>query len=138
MNDVVKEKAGVVIHRKNKEGNVEVLLISARKFSDSWVFPVGTVEKGETLREAAARECAEESGYIVKTGKEIGSELIGENGAKNRFTFYSAETTGRETEYENDRKRLWVNLEELKDKIAPVFVGFADKFIKEISEKKNS
>lgn len=138
MSDEVKEKAGVVIHRKNEYGKVEVLLISARKFKGSWVFPVGTVEKGETLREAAARECAEESGYIVKTGKEIGSELIGENGSKNRFTFYSAETTGRETEYENDRERLWVKLDELKERIAPVFVPFADKFIKEISEEKSS
>ena len=37
-----------------------------------WVFPGGTVEEGETARQAAIRECAEETGLAVAAEHEIG------------------------------------------------------------------
>lgn len=135
MKEITKEKAGVITYRLNEENELEVLLVSARKFKNSWVFPVGTVEKNETPRQAAARECAEESGYIVKLEEELGSMDIGDGNDKSRFIFFKAATTGRETEYENDRKRLWVNIKELTKKVAPVFIPFAENFIELISNR---
>lgn len=135
MTDIRNKKAGVVTYRLNKENEVEVLLVSARQYKGSWVFPVGTVEKDETPRQAAARECAEESGYIVKLEDELGSIVTGQQNNKTRFTFFKAATTGRETEYENDRKRLWVSLNELTKIVAPIFLPFADKFIQLINSR---
>ena len=58
-------KAAVVATRPSA-AEPEVLLITSRH---SWIFPVGTVEPGESLERAAARECAEESGYTVEIGR---------------------------------------------------------------------
>ena len=55
----LKEKAGVVVYRYVDGDEPLVLVVTARKVKESMVFPVGTVEIGETLESAAKRECAE-------------------------------------------------------------------------------
>ena len=67
----------------------ELLIISARKFKNQWVFPVGSVENGETLEEAAMRECAEESGYVVDIGKKLAPIMVQGKQRSKRFTFFS-------------------------------------------------
>ena len=62
------QKAGVVAYRQEPDGTYAILIITARRQRDAWIFPVGTVDPGETLEQAAARECMEESGYTVRTG----------------------------------------------------------------------
>ena len=62
------QKAGVVAYRQEPDGTYATLLITARRQRAAWIFPVGTVDPGETLEQAAARECMEESGYTVRTG----------------------------------------------------------------------
>jgi 8-oxo-dGTP pyrophosphatase MutT (NUDIX family) len=52
--------AGGVIHRRTSEGVTEVLLI--KDSYGNWGFPKGHVEAGESLEEAAVRECREETG----------------------------------------------------------------------------
>ncbi len=54
LDETRKRKAGVLLYRSNTDGEIEVLLISARKFPGSWVFPGGTLEPGEMPAEAAA------------------------------------------------------------------------------------
>ena len=44
-----KEKAGVVVYRYKDGEEPFVLVVSARRFKNPWVFPVGSVEKGEPL-----------------------------------------------------------------------------------------
>ena len=61
-----KEKAGVVVYRQREGDEPLVLVVSARKFKNQWVFPVGSVEKDESLEAAAKRECEEESGSGVE------------------------------------------------------------------------
>ena len=53
---------------ENRADRALVMLVRSRKHSDKWVVPKGGIEKGESAREAAARELWEEAG--VKVGKE--------------------------------------------------------------------
>lgn len=129
----VKHKAGVVVYREDGNGNIEVLLVSARKHKDSWVFPVGTVEDHETLQVTAARECEEESGYLVETEDEIGIVQVEDDNSSTIFTFYKANVTGEKDEYEKDRKRKWVVLKELEESVADIFKPIAKNFIQSIT-----
>ena len=128
----IKNKAGVVVYRKNDEGGTDILLISARKHKKSWVFPVGTVEDHETLQVTAARECEEESGYIVEVEDEVGTIKDSSKNGTNYFTFYKAQVLDETEEYEKDRERMWVSSEDLTDKVAGIFMPIAEKFIKSL------
>lgn len=59
-------KEGVVAYIENKKG--EVCMIKSLRYSTQkveWELPAGSIEKGETILEAAKREVMEETGYLV-------------------------------------------------------------------------
>jgi 8-oxo-dGTP pyrophosphatase MutT (NUDIX family) len=59
--EIVREPtAGGIVFRRDKNGNVEFLLIQDHK--DRWTIPKGHIEEGETAQEAARREIGEEAG----------------------------------------------------------------------------
>ncbi|MFZ2494400.1 MAG: NUDIX domain-containing protein [Candidatus Saccharimonadales bacterium] len=59
--EVVREAtAGGIVFRRNKSGEVEILLIQDPK--GRWSIPKGHVEEGETAQETAIREIGEEAG----------------------------------------------------------------------------
>lgn len=59
--EIVREPtAGGVVFRRNKEGEVEILLIQDAK--DRWTIPKGHIEEGETAQQTAKREIGEEAG----------------------------------------------------------------------------
>ncbi len=127
-------KAGVVAWRRTDTGTLEILLITARRHPDSWIFPVGTVDPGETPEHAAARECAEESGYTVETGslliemtvpKEADRTAASGTADSQHFTFFAAQLTGELSTYETDRQRRWIPLRQVLACIAPVFARVA-------------
>lgn len=61
INEIVREPtAGGVIFRRNKDNDIEILLIQDAK--DRWTIPKGHIEKGETAQETAKREIGEEAG----------------------------------------------------------------------------
>lgn len=62
ISEVVREPtAGGVVYRKNaKTGDIEILLIQDAK--DRWTIPKGHIEEGETAKQTAGREVAEETG----------------------------------------------------------------------------
>jgi 8-oxo-dGTP diphosphatase len=68
---------GGVIWRKNKKGEIEILLLHRLKKRgwpyNSWHLPKGTRRKTETTQEAVKREVLEETGYQVKVLKKISS-----------------------------------------------------------------
>ena len=45
----IKLKAGIAPYRFRADGTAEVLLITALNPAQSWIFPMGTVDPGETL-----------------------------------------------------------------------------------------
>lgn len=126
----IKHKAGVVVYRKNDNDELEILLVSARKYKDSMVFPVGTVEDHETLQVTATRECQEESGYIVEVEDEVGTVKNFNKNKINYYTFYKARVLQEVDDYEKDRERRWIRVNELPENIADIFLPIAESFIK--------
>lgn len=68
---------GAVTYRKNKRGEIEILLLHRLKTNhwpyDSWHLPKGTKRKGEREKETVKREVLEESGLEVEVLDKIGS-----------------------------------------------------------------
>ncbi|MGB2787158.1 MAG: NUDIX domain-containing protein [Candidatus Saccharimonadaceae bacterium] len=59
--EIVREPtAGGIVFRRDKNGEVEILLIQDHK--DRWTIPKGHIEEGETAQQAAKREIGEEAG----------------------------------------------------------------------------
>ena len=59
--EIVREPtAGGVVFRRNKDDEVEILLIQDAK--DRWTIPKGHIEEGETAQQTAKREIGEEAG----------------------------------------------------------------------------
>lgn len=59
--EIVREPtAGGVVFRRNKDKEVEILLIQDAK--DRWTIPKGHIEEGETAQQTAKREIGEEAG----------------------------------------------------------------------------
>ncbi len=138
--DVPPAKAGVVAIRPTATAEPEVLLITSRRHPHSWIFPVGTVEPGESLERAAARECAEESGYTVEIGRLLATlRLAGEaGGAAQPFFFFAASVTGECATYETDRQRRWVPLAGLQVALPPVFLPVARAAVQAFSKPTHS
>lgn len=120
-----KEKAGVVVYRHQDGEEPFVLVVSARKFRGQWVFPVGSVEKGETLEEAAGRECEEESGYQVELGFRLSPVQFEGSNVIKRFTFFMATVAGKADRWEMDRKRKWLPASQVAAALPDIFQGVA-------------
>ncbi len=119
------QKAGVVAYRQEPDGAYAILVITARRQPDAWIFPVGTVDPGETLEQAAARECMEESGYTVRTGPLLKALDLAHKNGRRRFSFFAALVTGEVDEYETDRRRRWVPLAQLVETVSEAFAPVA-------------
>lgn len=115
----IEEKAGVVAYRPAGEGGIEALIITAR--NQKWIFPVGTVDPGETLQQTAARECEEESGYIVKVGRKLETIYLDKESSTHRLTFFVAQIISETKPEDADRQRQWVQLSDLVSSVANEF-----------------
>ncbi|MEI7683255.1 MAG: NUDIX domain-containing protein [Candidatus Saccharibacteria bacterium] len=61
--EVVREPtAGGIVFRRNKQGQIEILLIQDAK--NRWTIPKGHIEEGETAKQCAEREIGEETGLM--------------------------------------------------------------------------
>ncbi len=120
-----KEKAGVVAYRLVPGDEPLVLVVTARKVKGSWVFPVGGVEKGESLKAAAKRECLEESGYYVDVEARLSPIEVPKGNNIRRFTFYLAKEVGEARTWEMDRTRDWVPISKIVDILPDIFQGVA-------------
>jgi len=120
----VKQQAGVVPYRQAPDGGTEILLITARSHPESWIFPLGCVDRGETLEEAAARECREESGWDVEIEVVVGDLDLEKEHSVHRVTFFIGRVTKEVARWDRDRCRRWVRRSELirsvPDKFAPI------------------
>lgn len=129
-----KEKSGVVAYRCEKGKEPVVLVVSARKHENQWVFPVGSVEAGESLKAAARRECKEESGYLVNIGDRLDSIQTSGDGHAKRFTFFLATVIGEVDEWEMDRQRKWLPASTLAAALPDIFQGTAHQAIERIMQ----
>lgn len=133
-------KAGIVPYRKKqssqKTETFEILVVSSRKYPGQWVFPVGTVEKGESVARAALRECTEESGYSVELGEEIDTVTINSGKQSSKFIFFLGLVIKENKIWENDRERCWCEPKDVVVMIAKPFRKVAEIAIQNLKESK--
>jgi 8-oxo-dGTP pyrophosphatase MutT (NUDIX family) len=93
------KQAGAIVVRAGKNGP-RILLVTARRNPDNWIFPKGHVEAGETLRVAAVREAREEAGVEGKVIAPAGRMTFdfGENRYRVTYFVVRTEDAGRERE----------------------------------------
>lgn len=98
------KQAGAIIVRAGKSGP-RILLVTARRNPNNWIFPKGHVESGETLKAAAVREAREEAGIEGKVVGAAGrmSFEFGDN--TYRVTYFVVRTTDAGKEREGRRLR---------------------------------
>ena len=100
------KQAGAIVVRTGKNGP-RILLVTARRNPDNWIFPKGHVETGETLRVAAVREAREEAGVAGKVVGPAGrmSFEFGDNTYRVSYFVVRTEDVGKERE---GRRLRWL------------------------------
>ena len=138
-----KRSAGILLHRRNANGAIEVLLVHpggpfwAKKDAGAWSIPKGEYEDGEDARAAALREYEEELGAAAPEGElvELGEvrqrsgkvvtawALAGDADAdairSNTFTIEWPPRSGRTREFPEVDRAGWFGLDEAREKIVP-------------------
>ena len=104
----LRARAGCVPVRVLPGGRLQVLLIRSRTHPESYIFPAGGVEPGETAAQAAARETIEEAGVTGSLGRSLG-EIVGDG--KSRTVVYALHVDAELERWQEDwRPREWFDL----------------------------
>jgi 8-oxo-dGTP pyrophosphatase MutT (NUDIX family) len=115
MPTVIRQSGAIVVRLDGKEP--QVLLVSAKRNPDNWIFPKGHIEKGESAEAAALRETKEEAGVVGKLIGPAGILEYGFLGAKARVEYFLVQF-GRETgPPEDGRQRTWCGLDDALDRL---------------------
>lgn len=102
--------AGVVIE---KDGRYVLVQESIPKAYGTWNFPAGKVDEGETIEQAAVRECKEECGLDVSLKKNV--FVLHEAATEPVKHAFSTKIIGGELKKEEGLLDIgWFTLEEIK------------------------
>jgi predicted NUDIX family NTP pyrophosphohydrolase len=144
-----KQSAGILLHRRMDNGEVQVLLVHpggpfwAKKDDGAWSIPKGEYQEGEDALEAARREFAEETGTAVNgdfvslrpikqpSGKivhawAVEGDLDAANIKSNVFTLEWPPKSGRTAGFPEVDRGGWFTLETARRKILRGQTGFLD------------
>jgi ADP-ribose pyrophosphatase YjhB (NUDIX family) len=113
---MILQSGAIVVRLDAKEPRV--LLVTAKRNPENWIFPKGHVEEGETPEAAALREAEEEAGVV---GKLIGPAGVLEYrffGMKARVEYFLASYKRESGPPEDGRSRGWYRLEEALDRLS--------------------
>jgi 8-oxo-dGTP diphosphatase len=93
------EQAGAIVVRPGK-GEPRILLVTARRNPNNWIFPKGHIEEGETRKDAALREAREEAGIDGTVAGSAGSMrfVFGSNQYHVHYFIVTSSSTGEERE----------------------------------------
>src|SRR6266511_434560 len=88
----------------------EVVLVRRRyePRAGCWALPAGFMELGESAEEAAARECHEETGLLVRVDHLLGVYSFGEGEGTGLLIIYAATATGGELAAADDATEVGV------------------------------
>jgi 8-oxo-dGTP diphosphatase len=100
------QQAGAIVVRSGRIGP-RILLVTARRNPDNWIFPKGHIEDGETRRDAAIREAREEAGVDGDVAALAGSMSFELGSSRYRVYYYVVTTEDRGKEREGRRLRWY-------------------------------
>ena len=107
--------AGAVVWRSNP---LELCLVHRPSYDD-WSFPKGKLDPGETLRETAVREVAEEAGVRVRLGHPLQQITYEVSGGTKQVSYWVARQIGHEESTFSPNKEIdavrWVRPDEAAD-----------------------
>jgi predicted NUDIX family NTP pyrophosphohydrolase len=136
-----KVSAGLLLHRRNVAGALEVLLVHPggpfwqRRQWGSWSIPKGEVSEGEALLAVAEREFAEEMGSAAPAGPRRPLGQVKQSGGKvvhawavegdfdaagissNTFSIEWPPRSGRHQEFPEVDEAQWFSLDEARRRI---------------------
>jgi 8-oxo-dGTP pyrophosphatase MutT (NUDIX family) len=99
------QQAGAIVVRQGKS-EPRVLLVTARRNPDNWIFPKGHIEDGETRKDAALREALEEAGIDGKVAGPAGSMTF-DFGSNRYHVHYFVVTADGPGEAREGRRLRW-------------------------------
>jgi len=99
------EQAGAIVVRPGKT-EPRILLVTARRNPDNWIFPKGHVEEGERPPDTAVREALEEAGVDGRIVAPAGS-ITFQLGDDNYRVHYFVLTTGDIGKEREGRRFRW-------------------------------
>jgi 8-oxo-dGTP pyrophosphatase MutT (NUDIX family) len=99
-------QSGAIVVRLDQE-EPRVLLVTAKRNPDRWIFPKGHVEKNETAEEAALREAREEAGVTARCVGPAGVLEYRFLGAGFRVEYFLALLKRETGPPEKGRSRSW-------------------------------
>lgn len=115
------EEAGAIVVRSDGREPL-ILLVTARRNPDDWIFPKGHLEDDETLEEAAVREAREEGGVegTVLGGAGSSSFTLGKDRYRVRYFVLATRDEGAPEEGRRlawlpfDRALAWLTFEDTR------------------------
>ncbi len=113
---MIRQSGAIVIRRDSSDPRV--LLVTAKRNPQNWIFPKGHIEKGETPEAAALREAKEEAGVVGRLIGPAGTVQYGFLGAEARVDYFVAELTREAGPPEDGRSRLWCDLDEALERLS--------------------
>jgi 8-oxo-dGTP pyrophosphatase MutT (NUDIX family) len=98
------EQAGAIVVRPGRAAP-RVLLVTARRNPDNWIFPKGHIEDGESREDAAVREAREEAGIEGIVAGPAGTMAFDFGSNSYRVHYFVVMTNGNGEEREGRRLR---------------------------------
>jgi 8-oxo-dGTP diphosphatase len=113
---LVKQSGSIVVRFDGKEPRV--LLVTAKRDRQRWIFPKGHIERGETAEAAAVRETREEAGVIGKPIAPAGIIEYQFLGAKTRVEYFLSVLQREAGPPEPGRERVWCCYDEALERLS--------------------
>ena len=107
----LRQAGGIVV--RMERGQVRVLVVTARKKRNRWVFPKGTVKRNEEPADAAVREVEEEAGVTGDVIDRLGTVRYPSRDGFVRLEYFLIAYSGpHEEESEEAREVVWCAVED--------------------------
>src|SRR3954467_3611056 len=112
---LIRQSGAIVVRLDQSEPRV--LLVTAKRNPDRWIFPKGHVEKNETAEEAALREAREEAGVTARSVGPAGALEYRFLGAGFRVEYFLALLKREVGPPEKGRSRSWCSYDEALERL---------------------
>ena len=109
-------ESGAIVVRFDADAP-RVLLVTARRNPEHWLFPKGHIEPGETAEAAATREAWEEAGVVSRPIRPLGTlefELLGD---RVRVQYFLCAYVSQDGPGQEGRQGGWYRLEEALERL---------------------